>query len=89
MAGKKRSPSLLGDESPKTPPLNLSIMSAEDFCNWLKGYLELANPVEIRAREIWVIREHLELAMGKDEKAYYDAMKKQDAKMGVSEIKYC
>ncbi len=36
-------------------------MTSEDFCNWLKGYLELANPAEIRAREIEVIREHLEL----------------------------
>lgn len=37
-------------------------MTSEDFCNWLKGYLELANPSEILAREIEVIREHLELA---------------------------
>ncbi len=36
-------------------------MTSEDFCNWLKGYLELTNPAEIRAREIEVIREHLEL----------------------------
>lgn len=40
-------------------------MKSEDFCNWLKGYLELANPAEIRAREIEVIREHLELVAKK------------------------
>jgi len=37
------------------------IMNHEDFCNWLKGYLELANPAEIREREIGIILEHLEL----------------------------
>lgn len=40
-------------------------MNHEDFCNWLKGYLELANPAEIRAREIEVIREHLKLPLNK------------------------
>lgn len=36
-------------------------MTPENFCNWLQGYLELANPGEIRAEEIKIIRDHLDL----------------------------
>ncbi len=45
-------------------------MSANDFCNWLQGYFELANPMSIGVSETAMIREHLELA-GKDKTPYY------------------
>jgi hypothetical protein len=35
-------------------------MTAEQFCNWLSGYLDIAAPREIREREILVIKDHLE-----------------------------
>ena len=41
-------------------------MNSKDFCNWLSGYLEVANPAHIGAKEIAMIREHLELARKTD-----------------------
>ena len=41
-------------------------MDSKDFCNWLSGYLEVANPCIIGVREIAMIREHLELAREND-----------------------
>ena len=41
-------------------------MNSKDFCNWLSGYLEVANPAYIGAKEIAMIREHLDLARKTD-----------------------
>lgn len=47
-------------------------MSANDFCNWLQGYFELANPMSIGVSETAMIREHLELANKKELKPSTD-----------------
>ena len=56
-------------------------MNSEDFCNWLKGYLELANPKEIREREIGVILEHLNLV--KKTSTSNQSYSRSDVKFGI------
>jgi hypothetical protein len=36
-------------------------MTSRDFCYWLQGHFELANPQELSARETALIKQHLAL----------------------------
>tara|TARA_R110002074_G_scaffold402324_1_gene607096 strand:- start:159779 stop:159997 length:219 start_codon:yes stop_codon:yes gene_type:complete len=36
-------------------------MTSRDFCFWLQGYLEIADPVEINKEDVEKIKNHLNL----------------------------
>lgn len=40
-------------------------MTKENFCYWLQGYFEIHNPSTISARDLKIIKEHLNLALDK------------------------
>jgi len=42
------------------------IMTPENFCYWLQGYIELENPGKISAEKTQVIKDHLNLVFKKE-----------------------
>ena len=49
-------------------------MDSQAFVYWLQGFMELTNPQELRQSQIEVIRDHLDLVLGKvtpDRDVYY------------------
>ena len=40
-------------------------MEPRDFCYWLQGYMEVRNPQVIDAKEVAIIKEHLDLVFNK------------------------
>lgn len=40
-------------------------MNERDFCYWLQGFLEVANPSSISPSELTEIRNHLDLTLGR------------------------
>ncbi len=38
-------------------------MTAQDFCYWLRGVLEIAEPTQLNARQIEIINKHLDLVL--------------------------
>ena len=47
-------------------------MNERDFCYWLQGYFELNGAEELSAKQVEIVREHLQLVLNKVTRASVD-----------------
>lgn len=40
-------------------------MTAQEFCYWLQGYIEIQNPKEMNETQVQIIKDHLKLVFEK------------------------
>lgn len=63
-------------------------MTPNDFCYWLQGYLEIAEPKVIDEKDIQKIRDHLALVFKKETPAYALRKDFQPAGLGMGLVTY-
>lgn len=40
-------------------------MTTENFCFWLKGFLEIGNPFDLKHKQLQIVKDHLDLVFNK------------------------
>lgn len=40
-------------------------MTTEQFCYWMQGFFEISNPKELNAKQVQIIKDHLNLVFNK------------------------
>lgn len=57
-------------------------MNSVDFCFWLQGYFEVANPQEINTKELDIIKNHLNLVFVHE----IDPMREEETSTPANEL---